>query len=248
MKTTATEYGTVHVGAPNEIFAELAGIGVGSWLAAERGRFTWALAGGSTPKAWYEWCVERGALPARMLAETHWFASDERCVPLASDESNFGNAARLLLDPFGVLNERRHPWRADAAPAAAVAQMAAELATVVGPERGFSLCLLGLGDDAHTASLFPGSPLLGAATGEHFAAIKVYGKGWRLTVTPTGLASCGHLVIAAQGATKAEAVRRVFCGSEPLLAVPGKVFRVIGPRTTWLLDPAAAAACPQFLA
>ena len=248
MKTTITEYGTVCVGPANELFAELAGIGVGAWLAAEAGRFAWGLAGGSTPKAWYRWCVERGALPARLLAEAHWFASDERCVPLASDESNFGNAARFLLDPLGVPEARRHPWPVAAAPDAAAAAAAGDLAAVVGPARGFSLCLLGLGEDAHTASLFPGSPLLGAATGEPLAAIKVHGKGWRLTVTPTGLASCGHLVIAAMGVAKAAAVRRVFCGGEPLLAVPGKVFRVIGPRTTWLLDPAAAAECPQFLA
>ncbi len=246
MKTFTTDYGTVRVGAPEELFAELAQLGAAAWRTAEKGRFGWALTGGSTPKAWYRWCVEKRALPAELLAETHWYVGDERCVPLASDESNFGNAARLLLDPFGVPAEQRHPWSVDLKPSEAAEAFERDSAAVLGAEHSFTLCVLGLGEDAHTASLFPGSALLGTATNVRFAAIKLVGKGWRLTITPTGLARCGHVVVHATGAAKAQAVRRVFCGEEPALAVPAKVLRVLGPRTTWLLDSEAVAACPQF--
>lgn len=244
MKTFTTDYGTVRVGAPEKLFAELARLGCEAWRGAERGRFGWALTGGSTPKAWYRWCVEQRALPAELLAETHWFTSDERCVPLASEESNFGNAARHLLDPLRVPADRRHPWAVDPAPDAAASAYARECDSVLGVERGFPFCVLGLGDDAHTASLFPGSALLGAATNASFAALKVVGKGWRLTITPTGLAACGQIVVHATGAAKAGAVRRVFAGAEPVVAVPAKILKVLGPRTTWLLDEAAAGDCP----
>ncbi|HLP08284.1 MAG TPA: 6-phosphogluconolactonase, partial [Opitutaceae bacterium] len=181
--------------------------------------------------------------PAELVTATEWFVSDERCVPLASAESNFGNAARLLLDPLGVPTERRHPWPVELAPAAAVEAFAATSDAVCGAGRGFSLCVLGLGDDAHTASLFPGSALLVAATSARFAAVEVPGRGWRLTLTPTGLAACERIVVHATGAGKAAAVRRIFDGTEPVSAVPAKVLRAAAVRTTWLLDEAAVAEC-----
>ncbi len=244
MRSYPTEYGMVCVGESAELFAELARLGCETWRAAERGRFGWALTGGSTPKAWYRWCVERRALPAELVSETHWFTSDERCVPLASEESNFGNAARLLLDPLAVPEERRHPWPVGLVPDAAAEAYVRECAAVLGSGRSFPFCVLGLGDDAHTASLFPGSPLLVAPPAARFAAVEVPGKGWRLTLTPAGLAACGQIVVHATGVAKAAAIRRVFSGDEPVTDVPAKVLRSLAARTTWLLDPAAVAECP----
>ncbi len=244
METFGTEFGTVHVGATEELFGELARLGTAAWRAAAGTRFSWALTGGSTPKAWYRWAVARRALPAELLAATEWFVSDERCVPATSDESNFGNAARLLLDPLDVAKDRRHPWPVELAPALAAEAFAAASDAVCGAGRGFSLCLLGLGDDAHTASLFPGSPLLATDSTARFAAVEVPDRGWRLTLTPAGLAACERIVVHATGAAKAAAVRRIFGGDEPVSAVPAKVLRAAAERTTWLLDEAAAAECP----
>jgi len=234
------------VGSTEELFAEAARLGGAAWAAAPRGRFAWALTGGSTPKAWYRWCVDQRALPAETIAETHWFVSDERCVPLASDDSNFGNAQRQLLEPLEMPVGNRHPWKVALGPEVAAEGFPAELWRVAGPGRGFGLCFLGLGNDGHTASLFPGSPLLSAAAlaeaaAPHFAAVEVPGKGWRLTITPAGLRACDQIVVMATGAAKAAAVERVFRGIEEVSAVPAKVLRSCAERMTWLLDEAAAA-------
>jgi 6-phosphogluconolactonase len=255
MRELTTDYGRVCVGSSEELFAEAARLGIAACGTAPVGRFAWALTGGSTPKGWYRWCVDQRALPADVLAATHWFVGDERCVPLASDESNFGNAQRLLLEPLGVPTANQHPWGDRAEPARLAQRFDRTARFFFGPNRCFSLCFLGLGDDAHTASLFPGSPLLAAAASvpamisaddgakpeaPHFAAVEVPERGWRLTITPAGLCTCGQIVVMATGAAKAAAVRRVFRGGESMLAVPAKVLRACGPRVTWLLDEAAA--------
>lgn len=241
MRELSTEHGTVRSGAPEELFAEAARLGIAAWRGAPGGRFSWALTGGSTPKAWYQWCTANSALTPTLLQETDWYVSDERGVPLASKESNFGNADRFLLTPNGVPPERKHPWAVQLAPEAALADFTRQVTERSGPRKGFDLCFLGLGDDAHTASLFPGSALLANDGGALFAAVEVPGKGDRLTITPSGLRACGRIVVMATGAAKAEAVHRIFRGDESVAAVPAKVLATCAGRVVWLLDEAAAA-------
>lgn len=228
-------------GTTDELFAEAVRIGTAAWRGAPGGQFSWALTGGSTPKAWYKWCTANSALTPSLLQETDWYVSDERCVPLASEESNFGNADRLLLAPNGVPEERKHPWAVHLAPEAALAEFSWDAQARFGPGKGFDLCFLGLGDDAHTASLFPGSALLDDDGGALFAAVEVPGRGGRLTITPSGLRTCGRIVVMATGAAKAETVRRIFRGDEAIGAVPAKVLSACAARVVWLIDSAAAA-------
>ena len=241
MHELITDFGRVCVGLPDELFAEAARLGLAACRVAAQGQFTWALTGGSTPKAWYHWCVDRRALPAEVLAATHWFASDERCVPLTSDESNFGSAQRQMLSLLGVPAAQQHPWPAMPDPREAVRLFAKEVERITGVGRCFGLCFLGLGDDAHTASLFPGSALLTGVDTAHFAAVEVPDRGSRLTITPAGLRACHQIVVMATGAAKAAAVERVFRGSEGVSAVPAKVLFDCASRVTWLLDADAAA-------
>lgn len=201
----------------------------------------WALSGGSTPQAWYRWCVQQRAIPARLAVSARFTVSDERWVPAESPDSNIGTAARLLLDPLDVPPAHRLAWPVELAPGAAVAAYAGEVTRIAGVGRAYDVCMLGLGADAHTASFFPGSPLLEGDGGAFFATIDVPGKGRRGTITPSGLRACGLIVVMVTGAEKAGAVRRIFQGSEAPAAAPGRILQSCADHVVWLLDDAAAA-------
>ena len=242
MTERSTPYGRLVIGGKLELFARAAQIAVAAHArrAPETKAFTWALTGGSTPKEWYRWCVESHALPRSLTSTTHFTVSDERHVPLSSDESNFGTATRLLLDPLGVPADHRHPWLTENAPDVAADLHARMMRALAGEGRAYDLCFLGMGDDAHTASLFPGSPLLTNDRGLLFAAVEVPGKGPRLTATPTGLRACGEIVVMTLGAAKAPALARVLAGDYAPLETPSQLLKTCAGRVTWLVDAAAA--------
>lgn len=236
MAPIQTQAGTVHALGREAAFAALA-----DRINALPGpRPTVALSGGSTPKAFYAWAVATRALKPETLARVEWHASDERCVPLSSEESNFGNATRGLLDPLGVPAALRHPWATHLSPADAASAYERFWRTA-GRDRLYDLCLLGLGDDSHIASLWPQCPLVGADSGSRFAATEWPGRGWRLTVTASGLALCGAVVVLVNGAAKAPALRAVCRGPDDAMAHPGQLLRRMADRVTWLADADSAA-------
>jgi 6-phosphogluconolactonase len=237
MSDIATSAGKVRVLSREESFAELARRI--NDLAA-RGPASVGLSGGSTPKAFYAWAVRTGALTAEAIARIDWHVSDERCVPLTSDDSNFGHAVRGMLDALGVPAARRFPWPVELAPAEAAAAYEAAWAQR-SPTKAFDLCVLGLGDDSHIASLWPQCPLIGQTTGPRFTATEWPGRGWRLTITEAGLAQCGAIVVLVGGAAKAAALREIACGEFAPQKHPGQLLRGHASRVTWLADQEAAA-------
>jgi 6-phosphogluconolactonase len=241
MREVSSDYGRVVVGSQAELFGEALRLTLESRAAARAGRFLWALTGGSTPAAFYRWCAETRALPEDLAQGTHFSVSDERHVLLSSPESNFGNAERQLLDPLGVPTDRRHPWMVAWPVAEAAEAYRRTWLILAGPGRAYDLCFLGMGDDCHTASLFPNTPLLKDDGGLLFGGQEVPGKGWRLTITPSGLRACGRVVVMALGAGKAEALHRVHRGPSDVLQVPSQVLKTCADRVVWLVDEAAAA-------
>ena len=241
MTETKTSLGVVKVGPQPELFAAAAALGAARFDPQVRRPLLWALSGGSTPQAWYGWCLEQRAIPTAVAAQARFTVSDERWVPAESPDSNIGNAARWLLDPLAVPPAHRLAWPVELEPGAAVAAYAGEVARIAGIGRAYDICMLGLGADAHTASFFPGSPLLEADGGAFFATIDVPGKGRRGTITPSGLRACGLIVVMVTGSEKAGAVRRIFQGSEAPTAAPGRILQSCADRVVWLLDAAAAA-------
>lgn len=246
MKELSSSYGRVFIGPKEDCFRTAVFLAEGQrGQNAAKKHFTWALAGGSTPQEWYRWCVAKAALSPTTLATAHWFASDERYVRIDSYESNFGNADRLLLRPLGIPAERKHPWSTNIAPGMAAVEFGRVNAPWFGRDRTFDVCFLGLGEDGHVASLFPGSPLLRDDGGSYFAAVDVPEKGWRLTVTPSGLKACGLVVVMVLGENKAETLHRALAGEFNPLQVPAQVMKSVRDRVVWLVDDAAAA---KFLA
>lgn len=241
MREITSSYGRVLVAPQAELFTEALRITQAAHAAARPGRFLWALTGGSTPTAFYKWCVETRSLPPALTRDSHFTVSDERHVLLSSPESNFGNAERQLLAPLDVPTDRRHPWMVAWPVAEAAEAYRRTLLILAGPGRAYDLCFLGLGDDCHTASLFPQTPLLHDDGGLLFGGQEVPGKGWRLTITPTGLRACGQIVIMALGAGKSEALHRVHRGPVDELNVPAQILKSCADRVTWLIDEPAAA-------
>lgn len=240
MKIVASNYGTLCIADKEVLFKKLLELLRGVCYTTAEHPACIGLSGGSTPKAFYRWCVEGQKLSSALMSKVLWAVSDERCVPLAHSASNFGVADRLLLQPLGVPASAKLPWLVDGLPPSAAAGFNLSWRKRFGPTAGFNLCLLGMGDDGHTASLFPGSPLLSVHLQEGFAAVGVPGKGWRLTVTPAGLSRCSQIVVNVQGGGKATALKEVIQGPFKPVNLPIQVLRECADRVVWLVDTEAA--------
>ena len=208
--------------------------------AAEAGAHI-ALTGGSTPGVAYERAAAAGADWSR--AALWW--GDERCVPPDDELSNYLLAKRTLLDRLpapGDGGPELHRMRGERGPAAGAEDYANELSERLGEQLPrLDLVLLGLGPDAHVASLFPGHATLNvrdrAVVGEQEAGHEPYVP--RITLTLPALCDGRHIVFLVTGESKAAAVERAF-GREPSTDAPGSLVRPRDGRMTVLLDAAAA--------
>ncbi len=126
-----------------------------------QGRFTIALSGGSTPRRLYQ--ILASPPHAETIAWDHWhiFWSDERCVPPDHEDSNFRMAREALLDHVPIPPAQVYRMRGEAAPEEAAQEYETAVLNVFQVAApSFDLILLGIGDDGHTASLFPGTTAL----------------------------------------------------------------------------------------
>jgi len=161
-----------------------------------------ALAGGSTPQRAYELL---GGLRSDWSGVHLWYG-DERCVPEGDEASNHTVAFRLLSAPGATW----HPMPGERGPDDAAAAYSEELGGVT-----LDLALLGMGEDGHTASLFPGNPALDADG----IAVAVRGAPKpppeRVSLTLDCLNASGRIVLLVAGGAKADALARVLAGPDP---------------------------------
>jgi len=205
--------------------------------------FSVALSGGSTPELMYQQLAGTGLRERVPWAQVEYFWSDERCVPPEHPDSNYGLAERALLSKIPVSRERVHRMRGEIEPERAAAEYEQELRQAFRVEAPvlprFDLLLLGMGDDGHTASLFPGSPALDEATRLVAANYVKKFNTHRLTLTFPAINAARNVVFLVSGAKKAPALRQVMRGGGT--PVPAERVHPQDGRSIWLVDEAAAA-------
>jgi 6-phosphogluconolactonase len=216
---------------------------LGALAIRERGRFTVALSGGSTPRGLYQ------ELSKNFCTQLDWrkvffFFGDERHVPPTDSESNYRMANESLFSKLAIPAD--HVFRIPAEmPDAGQAALAYEqtLRNFFRPSPGsfprFDLALLGMGPDGHTASLFPGTTALEEK--EHWVVANWVEKfsAFRITLTYPVLNSAACVMFLVSGGEKSEMVRRAL--KDPAADFPCQKVRPTNGELIWFLDQAAAA-------
>jgi 6-phosphogluconolactonase len=205
-------------------------------------RFTWALAGGSTPRTVYQLLASDFYRERMPWSAIHFFWGDERHVPPDHPDSNFRMAREAMLDHVPVPAENVHRIKAeepDAQRAAAEyeAVLRAFFSLAPGEWPRFDLILLGLGKDGHTASLFPGGDALRERERLVVAPWVEAQKTFRITLTAPVLSHAQRVMFLVSGEDKADALHAVLEGAREPERYPAQI--VEGDRL-WMVDRAAA--------
>jgi 6-phosphogluconolactonase len=212
---------------------------------AATGRFILALSGGSTPEAAYQRLTTDDRRLATDWRLTHILWGDERCVPPYDPRSNYRMAKEALLDRVPIPREHIHRIRGEDEPGRAASDYERELRRLL-PDGEIDLVLLGLGEDGHTASLFPGQSALHDTERWVRALPAPDGKLWRVTLTPGILNRGKQVTFMVAGSGKAQTLQRVLEEPSNPDAVPAQAIAPAQGRVTWMVDQAAAGRVKRF--
>lgn len=225
-----------------QIFVETAAEAV-----RERGRFVAALSGGNTPKKLYELLAQpyfRDRIP---WAETYLFWGDERCVPPHHPESNFGAVQKALLSRVPVPSSHVFRVPGEMPPAEAARSYESNLKSFfkleyTAPE--FDLILLGVGEDGHTASLFPGTEAVKEKNRWVVSSRVPSAAMDRVTFTFPLINAARRILFLCSGVGKSTILKEVLRDDLPRNRFPAQMVSPDSGELVWLLDPAAAAKLP----
>ncbi len=208
-----------------------------------RGRALVALSGGSTPEKLYELLAKSPYAEQIGWTHVHIFWGDERCVPPEDPESNYRQANDALLSHVPIPKENVHRIQGEADPRDAAMTYALALRAFASPPLSwprFDLVLLGMGEDGHTASLFPGSPVnITAPT----AAVTAQYQGRpanRVTITPVLLNQARLLVFMVSGESKSQTLADVLNGGYDPARLPAQRIRPVDGQLIWMVDEPTA--------
>ena len=212
----------------------------------QRGRFTIALSGGSTPKNLFN-LLATNARTVLPWDRTFFFWGDERHVPPTDPDSNYHMAEETMLSKIPVAAGNVFRMAAENPDAAAAAEAYEQtLRKIFALETGqfprFDLILLGMGPDGHTASLFPGTAALQEKSRLVVANWVDKLKASRLSLTLPVLNAAACVTFLVSGMDKAAALHAVLEGDAPGEQYPSKLIRPVDGKLIWLVDRAAASA------
>lgn len=211
----------------------------------EKGIFTVALSGGSTPRSLYNRLAGEDFRVKVAWDKCHFFWGDERHVPPDHPDSNYRMAREAMFSKLSIPAENVHRIKAENPDANKIAKdYEREIRAFFGLGEGqiprFDLILLGMGPDGHTASLFPKTDALREQTrlvvDQWVEKLRTY----RITMTPPVLNNASHTMFLVTGADKVEALRAVLQGSYQPDLYPAQLVRPTAGNVLWLVDKAAA--------
>jgi 6-phosphogluconolactonase len=230
--------------AAGNVFVEQAAQSV-----AERGRFLVALNGGNTPTRLFE-LLATDYRERIDWSSVHAFWGDERCVPPDDAGSSYGQARTLLLSRVPIPESNIHRIKGELAPVEASQDYAAILKRFASPPLDwprFDLVYLGMGEDGHTASLFPGSPVDISQPVMPVTAHYQDRPADRVTLTPLVINRARMIVFMATGENKAQTLAQVLSESYNAERYPAQRIRPTEGPLIWLVDQAAASKLPGQL-
>ena len=213
---------------------------------AARGRFSVALAGGATPRRTYELLAAPPLVNQAPWDRVHVFWGDERCVPGNDPRSNARLAQAAWLDRVPIPAAQIHPINCASDPATAARQYEAKLREFfAGQPPILDLVFLGLGEDGHTASLFPGTAVLQEKERWAVAVLPAGADLYRITLTAPLINQAAMVAFLVAGGGKAGVLREVLHGPRDPARLPAQLIQPHDGELLWLVDLAAAGSLVQ---
>jgi 6-phosphogluconolactonase len=220
---------------------------IGQEAIRTKGRFFIALSGGTTPERLYRVLTSSAFADRFDWSRTTFFFSDERCVPPSDPRSNFALAHNALFTPLRIVPSQIYRMAGESRDPQAAAQeyeqqLRLTTKTSQSAQPSLDLILLGLGEDGHTASLFPGAPVLRDRQRLIAATQSPKDPPNRLTMTLAAINKASVVLFLATGTGKAGVVRAILDPkTEVERQLPASLVEPEGGRLIWFLDRAAAA-------
>ena len=216
---------------------------------AERRRFLVALNGGSTPNRLFQ-LLATAFRDQVDWSKVHVFWGDERCVPPDDPGSSYGQAQRILLSQVSLPESNIHRMRGELEPAEASREYSSTLHQYASPGLDwprFDLVYLGMGEDGHTASLFPGSPVFVQEPTLPVTAQYQDRPANRVTLTPVVFNESHLVAFLVTGEQKAQTLAEVLSGRYNPEFYPAQRIEPKAGRLLWLVDEDAASRLPRNL-
>jgi 6-phosphogluconolactonase len=209
---------------------------------AERGKFSVALSGGSSPKKLYELLASLSYADKVDWAKVYFFFGDERNVPQTDKDSNYLMAKKALFDPLMIDPSNVFAVDTTLEPKDAAKKYEEEIIQFFDEEElSFDLILLGLGDNSHTASLFPHTPVLHDRIPGVTEVFLQDQQVYRITLNAPLINEARNIAFLVYGEAKATAVHHVLEDEEDIEEYPAQLIEPIVGEIEWFLDEAAAA-------